>query len=428
MLLLNTKLNVPPVRPSHVQRIELIQKLNKLRDYKIALIVASAGYGKTALVSEWIAQSQLKVAWFSIDAGDNDPVRFWDYVIAAIQTTFPEIGEKTLTLLHEPQPLPIQTILSTLINELSALPDLLAVVLDDYHVVELSDIHEGLAFSVEHVPSQMRLIMTTRTDPPLPLARMRVRSQLLELRSTDLRFSPPQIAAFFTDVMGLALTPDEVTALDTRVEGWIAGLQLAGLALQGKSDPAEFIASFAGDHRYVLDYLGDEILDRQPEAMQQFLLQTSILERLHADLCDTIIGAAESRAALEHLERNHFFVVALDDKRQWYRYHRLFADFLQHRLGLKYPDRVKELHQRASHWFERNGLQAEAISHALEGLIFGGLLQLTIDVLAIKPQCCRTHGLDPGATDYFDFFCRCISSVNSPTSRLSSSFSRFNLL
>ena len=365
MLLLNTRLNVPPVRPSHVQRVELIQKLNKLRDYKLGLIVASAGYGKTALVSEWIAQSQLKVAWLSIDEGDNDPVRFWDYVIAAIQTVYPDIGEKTLTLLHEPQPLPIQTILSTLINELSALPDLLAVVLDDYHVIESSDIHEGLTFLVEHMPSQLRLIMTTRTDPPLPLARMRVRSQLLELRSADLRFSPPQIATFFADVMGLTLTTEEVTALDTRVEGWIAGLQLAGLALQGKRDTAEFIASFAGDHRYVLDYLGDEILDRQPDAIQQFLLKTSILERLSADLCDTVTGAGNSYYVLEHLERNHFFVVALDDKRQWYRYHRLFADFLQHRLKLKYPDGVKELHQRASLWCERNGFQTEAISHAL---------------------------------------------------------------
>lgn len=365
MLLLNTKLNVPLVRPSHVQRIELIQKLDKLQEYKLALIVAPAGYGKTALVSEWIAQSQLKVAWFSIDAGDNDPVRFWDYVIAAIQTLYPDIGKQTLTLLHEPQPLPIETILSTLINELSALPDLFAVVLDDYHVIESSAIHDGLAFLVEHLPAQLRLIMTTRTDPPLPLARMRVRSQLLELRSADLRFSPPQIAAFFTDVMGLTLTSEEVTALDTRVEGWIAGLQLAGLALQGKRDTAEFIASFAGDHRYVLDYLGDEILDRQPDAIQQFLLQTSILERLHADLCDTVTGVGGSYSILEHLERNHFFVVALDDKRQWYRYHRLFADFLHHRLKLKYPDHLKELHQRASLWFERNGFQAEAISHAL---------------------------------------------------------------
>ena len=347
------------------ERAELIQKLDKLREYKLALIVASAGYGKTALVSEWIAQSSMKVVWFSIDAGDNDPVRFWDYVIAAIQTAYPDTGEQTLTLLHEPQPLPVETILSTLINELSALPDVLTLVLDDYHVIDSPSIHEGLAFLVEHMPSQMRLIMTTRTDPPLPLARMRVRGQLLELRSADLRFSPPQIATFFTDVMGLTLTPDEVEVLDKRVEGWIAGLQLAGLALQGKRDTAEFIASFAGDHRYVLDYLGDEILDRQPEAMQQFLLQTSILERLNADLCDTVTGTAESRTVLEHLERHHFFVVALDDQRQWYRYHRLFADFLQHRLGLKYPNRVKELHQRASHWFERNGLQSEAIGHAL---------------------------------------------------------------
>jgi LuxR family maltose regulon positive regulatory protein len=365
MLLLNTKLHVPPIRPSHIQRVELIQRLDTLREHKLALIVASAGYGKTALVSEWIAQSQSKVTWFSIDSGDNDPVRFWDYVIAAIQTMYPEIGEQTLTLLHEPQPLPIETILSTLINQLWALPDMLILVLDDYHFIDSASIHEGLAFLVENMPSQMRLIMTTRTDPPLPLARMRVRNQLLELRSTDLRFSPPQIATFFTDVMGLTLNAEEVTALDTRVEGWIAGLQLAGLALQGKHDTAEFIASFAGDHRYVLDYLGDEILDRQPDAIQQFLLQTSILERLNADLCDTVTGVRDSYSVLEHLERNHFFVVALDDKRQWYRYHRLFADFLHHRLKLKYPDRVKELHQRASLWFERSGFQAEAISHAL---------------------------------------------------------------
>ncbi len=365
MLLLNTKLNIPPIRPSHVQRNDLIQKLNKLREYKLALIVASAGYGKTALISEWIVQSSMRAVWFSIDAGDNDPVRFWDYVIAAIQTVSPTIGEQTLTLLHEPQPLPIETILSSLINELSALPDLLTLVLDDYHVIESSSIHDGLAFLVEHMPSQIRLIMTTRTDPPLPLARMRVRSQLLELRSADLRFSQQQIAAFFTDVMGLKLTTDEVTALDTRVEGWIAGLQLAGLALQGKTDIAGFITSFAGDHHYVLDYLGDEILDRQQEAMQQFLLQTSILERLNADLCDTVTATAEGRNVLEHLERHHFFVVALDDKRQWYRYHRLFADFLHHRLKLKYPNHVKELHQRASHWFEQNGLQSEAIGHAL---------------------------------------------------------------
>lgn len=365
MLLLNTKLNLPPVRASHVNRIELTRKLDKISDYKIALIVAPAGYGKTALVSEWIAQTSMRVVWFSIDAGDNDPVRFWDYVIAAIRTVHPDAGEQTLTLLHDPQALPIETILSTLINELSAFPDLLTLVLDDYHVIDSTSIHEGLAFLIEHMPPQMRLIMATRTDPPLPLARMRVRSQLLELRSADLRFSPPQIATFFTDVMGLKLTTDEVEVLDKRVEGWIAGLQLAGLALQGKHDTAEFIASFAGDHRYVLDYLGDEILDRQPDAIQQFLLQTSILERLNAELCDTVTGTTGSRSVLDFLERHHFFVVALDEKRQWYRYHRLFADFLQHRLGLKYPDRVKQLHQRASIWFERNGLQSEAIGHAL---------------------------------------------------------------
>lgn len=380
MLLLKTKLNIPPLRQSHVQRLELIQKLDKLHEHKLALIVASAGYGKTALVSEWLTHHQLKVAWFSIDTGDNDPVRFWDYLIAAIQTQYPDVGEQTLTLLHEPQPLPIETILSSLINELSALPNLLVLVLDDYHAIESTSIHEGLGFLLEHIPSQLRLIMTTRIDPPFPLARMRVRGELLELRSADLRFSPPQIDRFFTDVMGLALTPDQVTALDTRVEGWIAGLQLAGLALQGKSDPTEFIASFAGDHHYVLDYLGDEILDRLPDAIQQFLLQTSILERLNAELCDMVTGTMQSNTILEYLDRHHFFVVALDDKRQWYRYHRLFADFLQHRLRLKHPNRLKELHQRASQWFEQNGLQAEAINHALTAQDFERAAELVQEI------------------------------------------------
>jgi LuxR family transcriptional regulator, maltose regulon positive regulatory protein len=365
MLLLKTKLTIPPLRPAHVQRPDLIQKLNQVRDYKLALIVASAGYGKTTLVSEWIAHRQLQVAWFSIDVGDNDSVRFWDYLIAAIQSLHPNIGEQSLALLHEPQPLPIETILSTLINEFSVLPEMLTLVLDDYQLIESSSIHEGLAFLLEHLPSQLRLIMTTRSDPPFPLARMRVRGELLELRNTDLRFSPPQIASFFADVMGLTLTTDEITALDSRVEGWIAGLQLAGLALQGKSNPSEFIASFAGDHHYVLDYLGDEILDRLPDTMQKFLLQTSVLERLNAELCDMVNGVGESYKVLEYLDRHHFFVVALDDKRQWYRYHRLFADFLQARLRLKYPNRLEALHQKASQWFEQKGLQAEAISHAL---------------------------------------------------------------
>jgi LuxR family transcriptional regulator, maltose regulon positive regulatory protein len=365
MLLLSTKLNIPPLRPARVPRMELLQRLDSLPEHKLALIAAPAGYGKTALVSEWAAQSVHPVIWLSLDARDNDPVRFWDYVIAAVQTAYPHIGEKTLPLLHEPQPLPNETILATLINELASLPDTLVLVLDDYHAIEATVIHDGLEFLVEHLPPQLRLIVTTRVDPPLPLARMRVGNQLIELRSADLRFSPPQIGEFFNQVMGLALTSDQVEALDQRVEGWIAGLQLAALALQGQDDAAAFIASFAGDHRYVLDYLGDELLDRQPEAVQQFLLHTSILERLNADLCDAITDADNSRAVLEHLERGHFFVVALDDKRQWYRYHHLFADFLQHRLRLQYPERVAELHQRASLWFEGNGLQAEAIGHAL---------------------------------------------------------------
>lgn len=363
--ILATKLFIPVPRTKSVARRHLTALLDNGQDRKLILVCAPAGYGKTSLVSEWIAYSHAKAAWLSIDAGDNDPVRFWDYVIAAIRTVAPGIGEQALTLLHEPQPLPIETILSTLINALSALSGSLVLVLDDYHLIDSTLIHEGVAFLVEHLPMQFRLVVVSRTDPPLPLARMRVRSQLLEIRSADLRFSPPQTAAFFSEVMDLTLTTEEVMALDSRVEGWIAGLQLAGLALHGKASSSAFIASFAGNHQYVLDYLGDEILDQLPDTMQQFLLQTSILERLNADLCNTVLQMRESRSIIEYLERNHFFVVALDEARHWYRYHRLFGDYLRHRLELKYPDRVQELHERASRWFEQSGLQSEAISHAL---------------------------------------------------------------
>lgn len=365
MILLNTKLHIPPKRSAWVYRETHIQALNRLTDYKLALIAAPAGYGKTAFVSEWAQQTTFDVAWLSLDAQDNDPVRFWNYVIGAIQTASPQTAEKTLPLMQEPNPLPIENFLSVLGNELASLPNPFALVLDDYHDIETSIIHKELEFFIECLPPSVHLIIITRSDPPLPLARMRARHQLLELHTSDLRFSGDEIVTFFNTVMGLSLKPDELTDLDKHIEGWVAGLQLAGLALQGHDHRADFIASFAGDHRDVVDYLGDEILDRQPESVQKFLLETSILEHLSADLCDTLTGASNSQTVLEHLERHHFFVMPVDDHREWYRYHPLFAEFLRHQLGLKYPRRTKELHLKASYWCEHNGLPLAAINHAL---------------------------------------------------------------
>lgn len=360
-----TKLFIPPSRPETVARRRLTELLDINRHRKLTLISAPAGFGKTTLVSEWVAGSHQPVAWLSLDEGESDPARFVTYLIAALQTISGEIGALVLPVLQSPQSLPIDAILTNLINDISTIPNDFILVLDDYHLVDNPLVDKALSFLLEHMPPQMHLAITTREDPNLPLARLRVRDQLTELRVADLRFTPSEAAEFLNQVMGLTLAADEVAALDSRTEGWIAGLQLAALSMKGNQDVTGFIQAFTGDHRYIVDYLVEEVLKNRPEALRRFLLQTSILDRLNGPLCDAVTGLPGGKAQLEALQRGNFFLIPLDDRRHWYRYHHLFADVLRAHLTTEQPDLVPILHERASAWYAQNGLAPEAIHHAL---------------------------------------------------------------
>jgi LuxR family maltose regulon positive regulatory protein len=372
---LATKLYVPSPRSKVVLRPRLIERVNEVLQHKLTLISAPAGFGKTTLVSEWVAdcerlEPRVRVAWLSLDEGDNDPVRFLTYVIAALRTIEANIGEGTLGLLQSPHPPPTEAILTALLNEITTIPGHFILVLDDYHVLDAKPVDNALTFLLEHLPPQMHLVIATREDPHLPLARLRARGQLTELRAADLRFTPAEAADFLNQVMGLNLSAEDIAALETRTEGWIAGLQLAAVSLQGRADASAFVHAFSGSNRFVLDYLAEEVLARQEPEIQEFLLKTSILERMSASLCDAVMGDSgkrdsDSAARLDYLERANLFVVALDDDRNWYRYHHLFADLLRGRLAQKLPDQVAALHLRASAWFEGCGLLDEAIAHTL---------------------------------------------------------------
>lgn len=365
--ILTTKLYVPPLRENVVLRPSLIERLNEGLRRKLTLISAPAGFGKTTLVSEWIAVYKGAVAWLSLDEGDNDPARFWSHFIAALQTVFRNIGGGALTALQSPQSPSIESILTSLLNEIAAIPNDLLLVLDDYHAFDSRSIDAALAFLVERLPPCMHLAIATREDPDLPLARLRARDQLTELRVKDLRFTASEAAEFLNRTMGLRLSPEDIAALETRTEGWIAGLQMAALSLQGLQDTAGFIQSFTGSHRFVLDYLLEEVLHRQSEAIQKFLLQTSILERMCGPLCDVVLldPSIEGQETLEYLERANLFIVSQDNERRWYRYHHLFAELLRNRLARAYPDQIADLHRRASDWYASNDFPYEAVTHAL---------------------------------------------------------------
>lgn len=346
-------------------RPRLLAQLNaNMQQSKLTLISAPAGFGKTTLVAEWIASSDNPAGWVSLDEGDSDPLRFLSYFVAALQKVAPSIGERVTAMLQSPQPPPIESILTTLLNEIATLPQRFVLVLDDYHVLDSQEIDTLLTFLIENLPPQLHLVMTTREDPRLPLARMRARGQLNELRAADLRFRPDEATGFLNNAMGLQLAPDEVMVLEQRTEGWIAGLQLAALSMQGREDVHGFIQAFAGDHRYIVDYLVEEVLQRQPPAVRGFLLETSILDRLCGPLCDAVTTRFDSSIVLEDLERSNLFVVSLDDRRLWFRYHHLFADVLRAHLLDEQPDLVTMLHQRASDWYIDNGLPAYAVQHA----------------------------------------------------------------
>jgi len=365
--LLLTKLYIPPPRPKVVLRPRLNERLNEglLASRKLTLISASAGFGKTTLVSEWVAGCGQPVAWLSLDEGDNDPTRFLTYLVAALQTIAPKIGVGVLFALQSPQPPPSEVILTTLLNEITTLPDHFILVLDDYHVIDSKPVDEDLTFLLEHLPPQMHLAIATREDLQMPLAWLRARGQLTELRAADLRFTPAEATDFLNQMMGLNLSPEDITALETRTEGWIAGLQLAAISMQGHQDTASLIKSFTGSHHFVLDYLIEEVLHQQPEDVQTFLLRTSILDRMCGPLCDAVLGSpsASGQETLEYLERTNLFIVPLDSERRWYRYHHLFGDLLRQRLGK--PKEFAEFHLRASQWHAENGDMGAAFHHAI---------------------------------------------------------------
>ncbi len=367
--LLATKLHVPRPRPHLVHRPRLIQRLQQGMERALTLISAPVGFGKTTLLSNWLTSRAIPVAWLSLEPQDNEPVRFLSYLLAALQTYDPHLST-TRQVLHYPlQPPLLEAMLTLLINDLltggATAQEHFVLVLDNYQVVTLESIHHVLSFLLEHLPPHMHLVLATSEDPPLPLAQLRGRDDVLELRASDLRFTQEEAATFLIEVMGLPLSTEESALLQARTEGWITGLQLAAISLQGRDDAGAFITAFSGSDHYVVDYLLEEVLNRQSAAIQDFLLQTCILDRLSAPLCDAVREQGGSRALLDFLERANLFLVALDDERQWYRYHRLFAEALRQRLQQTAPALVPGLHLRASRWFEQHRLFAEAASHAL---------------------------------------------------------------
>jgi len=365
--LLFTKLYVPPPRPGVVARARLTERLNEGTHGRLTLVSAPAGFGKTTLVAEWAAGCGRPVAWLSLDRRDDDPSSFLTYLVAALQTIAPEIGSGVMVALQSPQPPPTESVLTTIVNELSTVPDDFVLVLDDYHVLDSRPDDEALAFLLEHLPPRMHLVIATREDPRLPLARLRARGQLTELRAADLRFTPAEATAFLKRAAGLDLSADDVEALETRTEGWIAGLQMAAISLQGLPDAAGFIRSFTGSHRFVLDYLLEEVLQRQPVEVHTFLLRTSVLDRLCGPLCDAVLSSPTGSGdeTLQAIERANLFIIPLDNERRWYRYHHLFGDLLRRRLGQSLPaEEVADLHFRASQWYERDGQLLEAFHHA----------------------------------------------------------------
>ena len=366
--LVRTKLYVPQARHVVVPRSRLVDLLGGSGRPRLTLISGPAGFGKTTLLATWAGASAAAgrpVAWVSLEETEQQRASFWTYVITALDTAAPGTGVGVLPLLQAAHP-PMESVLATLLNELGALPDGMDLVLDDYHLVDGPEIADDVAFLLKHLPPDVHLVISTRADPALPLARLRARGELVEVRAADLRFTLEEVTAYLNDVVGLDLDAPEIAALEGRTEGWIAALQLAALSLQGRDDAAGFIAGFAGNDRYVVDYLVEEVLGRQPEAVRSFLLDTSILDRLSGPLCDAVTGGSDGKAVLESLERSNLFVIALDDSRHWYRYHHLFADVLRAHLLEERPDDLAALHRRAADWYAAAGEPVPAVRHALD--------------------------------------------------------------
>jgi LuxR family maltose regulon positive regulatory protein len=386
--LLTTKLYIPPVRPNIVQRTRLVQLIETgiTSNYKLTLVSAPAGFGKTTLISDWGNETRIPIAWVSLDDGDNDLTQFLGYCIAALRTIKPNIGDASLELQQSPHPPAVEIVLTALINELDEIRERFALVLDDYHVIESHPIHEAVNFLINHMPRRMHLIIATRADLPLPIARLRTRVHLTEISEFDMRFTLDEAATYMNDVMQLDLAMDDIAALENRTEGWIAGLQMTALSIQGRGDASGLARALSGKHRYIFDYLMEEVLSQQSAEVQDFMAKTSILNQLSAPLCDALMEWSNaagdstrkkqstkrldtdlpSQEILEYMDRENLFLIPLDDERRWFRYHRLFADLLEERLIRVHGDHIQDLHRRAGDWYEQNGLIGEAINHLLE--------------------------------------------------------------
>jgi LuxR family maltose regulon positive regulatory protein len=381
--ILTTKLNIPKPRPQVVLRDQLISRLDEGLVQKLTLISAPAGFGKTTLASEWARHIDRSVGWLSLDESDNDVIRFLSYFIAALQRVKEIIGQDELKHLRSPHPPPIEEVLISVINQINSLSENIVFFLDDYHLISTRSIHEAVTYFLDHMPENLHLVIVSRADPPLQLARLRGMGEIAELRQVDLRFTLDEATDFLRDLMGLGIHAEDVRALNSRTEGWVAGLQMAAVSLQGQEDISNSVRIFTGSNRYILDYLLEEVLQCQPEGIQRFLLQSSILDRLTSSLCDAVVIESEdlglevpnklqspvtglqSQIILEHLENSNLFIFPLDDHRQWYRYHRLFRDLLRRRFQQLSPDLIPDLHRRACDWFEQADMLSEAIEHAL---------------------------------------------------------------
>ncbi|MBO0782949.1 MAG: LuxR family transcriptional regulator, partial [Ktedonobacteraceae bacterium] len=363
--LLVTKFTVPPVRSMLLQRTHLLTVLNQSRSFPLTLLSAPAGFGKTTLLSAWASQSAGPVAWLTLDEQDNDPTRFWSYVIAALRHSGSAVGEATLAMLRSPQPAELPSALTALINELAGLSQGTTLILDDYHLIRERAIHESLQFLLDHLPPGLHLLLASRADPQLPLARLRARGQVIEIRETDLRLSDEEAARFLTQVMGLSLSEEDIGRLEARTEGWIVGLQLAALSLRRHDDVSAFLRAFTGGHRFILDYVQEEILGALPQEQQRFLLHMSVLDRMNAEICQALTEETASQRILEELERANLFLIPLDEERRWYRFHTLFREVLLARLQASQPEQVMGLHRKAALWYQQREWPHEAMVHAL---------------------------------------------------------------
>lgn len=363
--LLATKLSVPQTRSDHLRRSRLIEALDEGMTREVILVCTPAGFGKTTLLADWATSARWPVAWLSLDREDDDPARFFRYVIGALDRVCGGLGERLLPLFSPPAGMSSGVVVTALVNELEAAPDELVLVLDDYHVMKSQRIHDDVALLLGRLPPRLHVVITSRGDPPLPLPRLRAGGHLAELRAADLRFTPEESSALLREVWELDLSPEAIAALESRTEGWAVGLQLAALSLRERPDPDAFLDAFTGTHRYVLDYLSEEVFDRQPDHLRTFLLETSILERLSGPLCDEVTGRSHTQDLLEQLERSNLFLMPLDEQRHWYRFHHLFRDLLRVRLRRTEEARLPDLHRRAADWCERHGLIDEAIHHTL---------------------------------------------------------------